>query len=399
VTDSTVPANAVAAAADRRDSEALEALSEAVGAIAGVLDVETVLQVIVDRARTLVPARYAALGIVDDGGRIEQFITSGITAAQRAQLGDPPEGHGLLGLIISEGRSIRLPEIAAHPASYGFPPHHPPMHSLLGVPVRVGGRPIGNFYLTDKLDAAEFDDRDEHLVELFAQHAGIAIENARLHAAVGRLAVVEERDRIGRDLHDGIIQSLYGLALSLEDVPELMAEEPGQAAARVDRAIDGLNATIRDLRQFVFGLRPEPVETTHLRGLLAALATQFRQNSVIDLELHIADDADLSPHRRSEVLHIAREALSNVVRHSGATRASLRTRTDGKTLVLTVADNGRGFDPEAPRADNHYGLVNMRDRAMAIGGRLELVSRPEAGTTVTTTVPIEPHEPTEEGAH
>jgi GAF domain-containing protein len=246
-----------AATLDRRGRVAVEALSDAIGGIAGVLTGESVLQLIVDRVKELVGARYAALGILaDDRRRIERFITSGITSEQRRVLGDPPQGHGLLGLIIEEGRSLRIPDIGAHPASYGFPANHPPMTSLLGVPVKLKNRTIGNLYLTDKIDAPEFSDDDQRLVELFAAHAGIAIENARLHEAVQYLAVVDERERIGKDLHDGIIQTLYAIALSLEDVPVLMTEDVAEATVTVDRAIDTLNRAIADLRQFVVGLRP-----------------------------------------------------------------------------------------------------------------------------------------------
>ena len=233
--------------------ETVEALDEATRAIAEVLDLETVLQLIVDRVRTLVDARYAALGIVDSQRRILRFITAGITAEQRASIGPPPQGHGLLRLIIDEGRSLRIPEISAHPGSYGFPPNHPPMQTLLGVPITVHGRPVGDLYLTDKAGGVEFDDTDQRVVELFARHAGVAIENARLHDRVATLAVVEERDRIGRDLHDGIIQSLYGVSLSLEDVEQLMVDQPAEAAARVDAAIDAIHAAIGDIRHFILG--------------------------------------------------------------------------------------------------------------------------------------------------
>ncbi|MFL5778448.1 MAG: GAF domain-containing protein, partial [Chloroflexota bacterium] len=359
------------------EGAALEALSEAVAAIAGVLDVEEVLQLIVDRVRELVGARYAALGIVDEAGVIERFITSGITPDERARLGRPPEGHGLLGLIIREGRSIRIPEISDHPASYGFPPHHPPMHSLLGVPVRLRNEPIGNLYLTDKEASTEFSEADQRLVELFASHAGIAIDNARLYEAVQRLAVVDERERIGKDLHDGIIQSMYAVSLSLEDVPELMVEEPAEATARVDRAIDALHGTIRDLRNFVFGLRAELVDQTQFLGLLAALSEQFRLNTLIDLELELPTrELELPVHARAELLQIAREALSNVARHSGASRAWLIVAVEDPDVVLHVVDNGRGFDADPSTQPGHFGLANMRARAVALGGGLAVKSAP-----------------------
>ena len=241
----------------------------------------------------------------------------------RKLLGAPPEGHGLLGLIITEGRSLRIPDIAGHPASYGFPPHHPPMTSLLGVPVRLKNRIIGDLYLTDKTTAPEFSDDDKRLVELFALHAGIAMENARLHEAVQHLAVVDERERIGKDLHDGIIQTLYGIALSLEDVPEIMGQDTDEAE-RVDRAIDTLNGAIADLRHFVIGLRPELIDRTDLAGLLAALAAQVGQDGVLDVDLDLPDDrVDVAPHARGELVQIAREALSNTTRHARASTATV----------------------------------------------------------------------------
>ena len=367
----------------------LEALSDAVGAVAGELDVETVLQLIVDRVRTLVGAQYAALGIVDDRRRIERFITSGISAEQRRRLGPLPEGHGLLGLIITEGHSLRVPDIGAHAASSGFPPEHPPMRSFLGVPVRVKRRVIGNFYLTDKESADEFSDDDQRLTELFALHAGIAIENARLHEAVGRLAVIEERERIGKDLHDGIIQSMYGVSLSLEDMPELMAEDPDEARARVDRAIDALHDTIRDLRGFIFGLRPELVDRTDLVGLLVALTEQLHQNSLVEVSLDLPERLDEPPaHVRAELLQIAREALSNVARHARATEAAVRLSSTDTDLLLEIRDNGRGFDPATTPREGHFGLANMRDRAVGLGGTMLVESAAGGGTHIIVRIPV-----------
>ena len=376
-------------ASDASSGPAIQALSDAIGGIAGVLTVDDVLQFIVDRVRALVGSRYAALGILaDDRRRIERFITSGITPEQRRLLGDPPQGHGLLGLIISEGRSLRIPDIASHPASYGFPPNHPPMASLLGVPVRLKNRTIGNLYLTDKLGAAEFGEDDQRLVELFALHAGIAIENARLHEAVQHLAVVDERERIGKDLHDGIIQTLYAISLSLEDVPDLMVEDATEAAATVDRAIDTLNAAIADLRQFVVGLRPEQVDRADFTSLLVALADQVRQNNVVELELDLPDERlDVPAHVRGELLQIVREALSNIARHAHATTAHVGLRQVNGSMRLEIADDGVGFDASAAVPRGHHGVANMRDRAAALGGRLELGSTGR-GTTIIVTVPM-----------
>jgi two-component system, NarL family, sensor histidine kinase DevS len=368
---------------------AVQALSDAIGGIAGILTAEDVLQLIVDRVRELVGARYAALGILaEDRVRIERFITSGITQEQRRLLGDPPQGHGLLGLIIKEGRSLRIPDIPAHPESYGFPANHPPMTTLLGVPVRLKNRIIGNLYLTDKVDAGQFSDDDQRLVELFAAHAGVAIENARLHEAVQHLAVVDERDRIGKDLHDGIIQSLYAISLSLEDVPEMMAGDTDEAMARVDRAIDSLNAAIADLRHFVVGLRPEHVDRNDFIGLLAMLADQVRRDGVIAVDLDLpAERVDLPAHIRGEILQIAREALSNTARHARASTARVSLRREDHALRLELSDDGSGFDPSVGAPVGHHGLANMRDRAEALGGSFDLASN-ETGTTIIVMVPL-----------
>ncbi len=366
-----------------------DAVDEAARAIAQLLDVPAVLQLIVDRVRDLVGAHYAALGIVDEYGFIEQFITSGMSRNQRERIGALPVGHGLLGLIIREGRAYRIAEIAAHPASSGFPPNHPPMTSFLGVPVVVQGRPIGNFYLTDKSGAAEFSPDDQRVVELFALHAAIAIENARLHSEVRRLAVVDERERISRDLHDGVIQSLYAISLSLEDVADLAADAPDEAEARIDHAIDSIHATIRDLRNFIFGLRPELLDQTSLVDSLALLAEELRVNAVVEVDTVLEGESTdgLGVDVQAELLKIAREAISNVARHSHATTASVELRTDDGDAVLTVSDNGRGFDTGADPGGTHHGLRNVRRRIEKIGGTVEVESSPGRGTRIIARVP------------
>jgi signal transduction histidine kinase len=262
------------------------------------------------------------------------------------------------------------------------------MHSLLGVPVRSRGETIGNLYLTNKQTAATFDDDDLKLVERFALHAGIAMENARLHEEIGRLAIVEERQRISQDLHDSIIQSLYGISLSLEDLPDVITEDPDEGAARADRAIDGIHATIRDIRNFIMGLQPEMLTEADLRTGLQTLAADFRANTLIDLELTIAPDApELSASRDAHVLAITREALSNIAKHSDATRATIDFAATPDGATLTISDNGRGFDVGAARSARQRGLGNLRARAEAIGGRLELTSAEGEGTKITALIP------------
>lgn len=359
------------------------AFEAATRAIAELHSVDDVLQVIVDQVRPLVGAQYAALGIVDAHGVMERFITAGMDGEIRATIGNLPRGHGMLGLIVRENRSFRIPDIAVDDRRFGFPPHHPPMHSFLGVPVTVQGRSVGNLYLTNKTGADEFSVDDQGLVESFAIHAGIAIENARLHEQVQRLAIVDERERISKDLHDGIIQNLYAVGLSLEDVPELVRSEPDEVERRVERAIDSLHLSIRDIRNFIFGLRPELLSGTTLMNGLVTVVEEFRHNSMIDAELHVGD-METEPDERTtaHLLGVVNEALSNVARHSGATRATVvveSRRADG--LRLVVEDNGHGFDQATVGALGHQGLVNMRSRVASVGGTMKIASDP-SGTRI-----------------
>jgi len=369
------------------------ALDAAVRGIAGLVSVDDVLQVIVDQVRPLVGAEYAAVGIVDHNGRIERFITSGMSDETRQAIGALPEGHGLLGLIIRENRTFRIPDINTDPRRSGFPPNHPPMTSFLGVPITVKGISLGRLYLTNKVGADEFSEHDRSLVETFAVHAGIAMENAKLHEQLQRLAVVDERERISTDLHDGIIQNMYAVGLSLEDVPELMEDDRAEAAARVERAIEAIHLSIQDIRNFIFGLRPELLEGTSLIGGLAALVEEYRHNMVVDLDLLVpAPVVEPTPEVIGHLLAIASESLSNVVRHARASRATVELTSTGEpsTLVLRIEDNGVGFDPAGVVKLGHQGLANTRERAAKIGGTVTFDSQPGAGTRVIVHVPNGP---------
>ena len=196
-------------------------------------------------------------------------------------------------------------------------------------------------------------------MESFARHAGIAIDNARLHEMLKVLAIVDERERISKDLHDGVIQSIYAVGLSLEDVPDLMKEDPEEVVQRVERAIDSLHFTIRDIRNFIFDLRPELLGGKSLLAGLAALVNEFRRNSLIDIEL-LGDGPGWEPPAQvtAHLLGIVNEALSNVARHAVATKAWVgAARGPDGSLVLTVRDNGHGFDVSADPSLGHQGLA------------------------------------------
>ncbi|HEX2883340.1 MAG TPA: GAF domain-containing sensor histidine kinase [Candidatus Limnocylindria bacterium] len=378
------------AAADRAARQ-LTALDLAVRGISAHLDLERVLTEIVDRVRELADAQYAALGIVDADGVITRFITSGISPEEHRRIGTLPRGRGLLGKIIRENRAYRIPDIGAHPESYGFPPHHPPMTSFLGLPISARGEAIGRLYLTNKQGAAEFSAEDERLVEMFALHAGIAIENARLLEQERRLAIVDERDRISRDLHDSVIQALYGQTLALDDVPELVEEDPAEAGRRVDEAVEAINAVIRDIRNFIFGLRPVLLEGGNLEQGLEHLAAELRRNGAVEVGVSVDGSGemldDLPIEQVAELLAVAREALSNVARHADAGRADVRLAITPDEIRLEITDDGRGFDAEREAARGHHGLANMRARSRALGGSFSVASAPRGGTRIIVVIP------------
>ena len=368
-------------------STALEALDAATAAIAGAVSLEGVLQVIADRLRPLVGASYAALGIVGPDRRIARFVTSGIDETTRHQIGPAPRGHGILGLLISEQRSLRIDDVMTDPRRYGFPPGHPPMHSFLGVPVVLAGRPVGNLYLTGKIGAPRFTLADQRLVETFARQAAMAIHTARLHDGLARMALLQERERIGRDLHDGVIQALYAVGLSLEDVPEMMALDRPQAEARVDRAINDIHRSIRDIRSFIFGLRSDEVVDVDLGEGLERLAADLTRGTRMAIEVRLLDEPVLDPTAARHLLQIAREALSNAARYSGATTVTVTLAVTADVLELRIVDDGRGFEPDTATRPGHQGIGNMRARALALGATLDITSEPGSGASVCLRVP------------
>ena len=369
----------------------LGAFNEATLTITAELALDRVLQRIAHLARQLVNARYAALGIPDANGGLSEFLTSGMDEAQIAQMEHLPKGIGLLGELMRSTKPIRVARIADDPRSVGFCKNHPVMTSFLGVPVISKGVLLGTLYLTDKIGAAEFSEDDEQLVVMLAAHAAIAIENARLYQQVQRLAVLEEREHIGMDLHDGIIQSIYAVGLILEYCNLLLDENPPSAKGKLNQAISGLNEVIRDIRNYILDLRPQRFQGKDLPGGLFELIRAFRANTLMQADLHIESEGDLGlvQGQASGLFHIAQEALANVAKHARARSVSVILSRDGSQVTLTVKDNGRGFDPSRVAAYEGHGLRNMEARTRLLGGRLSVESEPGKGATVKVTVPIE----------
>jgi signal transduction histidine kinase len=547
------------------DEARVEALHRAAISLFSDLSLDGVLQRIVQSARELVDARYAALGVPDSKGGLETFITEGMSGQEKSQIPHPPIGEGLIGEMMRSGESVRIPEISDHPASIGFPEGHPEMHSFLGVPIMAYKRPIGQIYLTDKVDGYQFNKNDQQLIEMLAAFSAAAIENAGLYnqvldseleltqrneelelinslggavsstmeiesllevmldramelfeapagevylheraennfklalhrgeiddpfwqqaqfrvgegligrvvegkkpiwaesgefqglsgqnilgsgyralvvvpligrgkvvgilsmafdgdrnlndrdvgllGAVGagigtaienarlarqgrRLAVLEERVRIGMDLHDGIIQSIYAVGLTLEYTRTLLEENPSDAKEGVEKAIQGLDATIGDLRTYILDLQPSKIQSRALDEAILSLIREFKANTLIEVDLSIEEEIRerLDRNVASVFFHITQEALANVAKHAQASRVWVHIRTLGDDIALQVIDNGQGFDSESAPQRLGHGLSNMEERAYQIGAAFELASNPGEGTTITIRLPKE----------
>jgi len=532
--------------------------------LVGDLTSKTVLERIVKIARQQVGARYAALGVFDRHGNLDQFIPIGMTQEEIERMPNQPLGLGLLGMIHEEPRTIRIPEVSDDPRSVGFPKNHPEMHAFLGVPIMLGDKPLGQLYLADKIDYHEFTDQDERVIETLAAYAAVAINNARMygkivrrdrqltqrnedlnllneaatilassfyvddilektlrlvmsylgleaaeiflhedgdkdiqltlhrgefsetffyrdHFPIGqdfvgrvaetnepilctnledeieslrpavleagfkclafiplcasrevvgvlvgaardvkqiderrlhlltsigkwtgitlenarlnrqsrRLAVLEERERIGMDLHDGIIQSIYGVGLTLDYVRMLLSENPEQAQSKIDESIEDLNKTIRDIRAYILDLRPRQFHGDDLKQGLQQLIDEFRANSGTTAVLVGPEDGlvDFPAANATALFHICQESLANIAKHANAQYAEVHLWSAKDRVLLEVSDNGKGFDLQKMSVTLGHGLSNMHVRTRKVGGDVEITSQPGKGTTILAWVP------------
>ena len=527
-------------------------------------DLPFLLERIAEIAREQAGAQYAALGVLDEHGKLEKFIPVGMSHDEIARMAvHPPVGLGLIGHLMHTSQAIRIPDIASDPRSAGFPEHHPPMKSLLGVPLVMGETQVGQIYLTNKLDGSEFTFEDQEVIEMLAAYAATAISNARLYAklterdrvltrrtetlallndlastlasssdvdqildkaisqmvdylhievgevylrqeessllrlvlhrgetvshlwkraeyrlgegVVGqtakmgqtrqftlpgpegkdlepdaasrlrqvialpltgrrgvlgvmcvasdhkqpmddlemqflatlsawvgtvienirlsvqqrRLAVLEERERFGMDLHDGIIQSIYAVGLTLEHARLLMAEKPDYALQRIEQAISDLNSTIRDIRAYILDLRPRQFHDEALMLGISRLVKEFHTNTLIDVKLEGPPDGELKlPEAHAIALfHICQEALANTAKHAHATNVQVVVWSTADRVLLEIRDNGHGFELSKTRLALGHGLSNMQTRARNVGGDVEITTEPNEGTVVLAWVP------------
>ncbi|RKN42483.1 GAF domain-containing sensor histidine kinase [Streptomyces hoynatensis] len=374
----------------------LAAVSAALLAMNRTLEVRDVLRTIVRCARELLDARYAALGVPDGNGGFAQFIVDGVSDRQWKAIGPLPRQHGILAAMLSGATPVRLADVRLDPRFEGWPAAHPEMTDFLGMPVADGQEVLGALFLANKRcppgrpkpEGCGFTAEDEELLHLLAEHAAIALTNARVYERSRELTIADERARLAHELHDAVAQKLFSLRLTAEAAAALLDRDPERARAEL-RQVTALAAEAADeLRAAVVELRPAALEED---GLAATLRAQTR---VLDrahpARVHFAclDLRALPAAQEEAVLRVAQEALHNALRHAAPERVDVTLFRRGAATVLRVADDGRGFDPVAVTGvGRHLGLVSMRDRAAAVGGTLTVESAPGKGTLIEMEVP------------
>ncbi|MGV9885385.1 GAF domain-containing sensor histidine kinase [Streptomyces sp. NPDC003395] len=382
----------------------LAAVSSALLAMSRHLEVRDVLKTIVASARELLDAEYAALGVPDDHGGFAQFVVDGVSEEQWKAIGPLPRQHGILASMLQEARPERLADVRKDPRFGGWPSAHPDLADFLGLPIRDGDEVIGALFLANKLHPADghpahspgrrtegrcgFTEDDEELLAILAQHAAIALTNARLYERSRELTIAEERSRLAHELHDAVSQKLFSLRLTAQAAARLVDRDPARAKGELQQVAALAAEAADELRAAVVELRPAALDED---GLVATLRTQIQvldraHSARVTFTAH--GIRALPATQEEALLRVAQEALHNALRHSAAEHVDVSLDRRGCGAVLRVTDDGKGFDPKAiRRAGRHLGLVSMRDRASGVGGRLTVESAPGKGTTIEMEVP------------
>jgi signal transduction histidine kinase len=371
----------------RRRGQWLEAVREISSAILASMDVDSVLQIIARRARELVDAATATIVTPAPGGGRDSLtikVADGAHAAQLIGLPVPTQGS-VSGDVIRTGQTEVLADASRDGRTYQPMIALGNMGPMVLVPLVLRGRPFGTVTVANPVGGAAFDEEAVRLVETFADQASVVLEYGRAQTELNRLSVLDERERIGRELHDGVIQSLFSVGMGLQATAN-RSRDP-EVESRVEAAVGEIDRAIRDLRNYIFGLRPGILADRQLEQALEDLAREFEEKSgvttVTDIDGTVA--AELAP-RAADLVQLTREALSNVGKHAQATTCRVSLHRDDDQAILEIDDDGKGFDPAAPHAG--LGLRNLKERGVAIGGRVTVETKAGEGTTIQFAVPI-----------
>ena len=358
----------------------LQQLLDAMLSIASDLSLPTVLQRIIESACKLVDARYGALGVVGEHGQLTDLVTSGVDDQTHQAVGRLPEFKGILGVLLGDPKPVRLRDLSEHPLAQGFPAGHPQMTSFLGVPIR-GRDAVGSLYLADKQSADEFSVEDERLAVTLAAASGVAIENTRLQSSLEHLAVLEDRERIARELHDKVIQRLFAAGMTLQTTLPIARSE---VARHITQAVEEIDETIRDIRRTIFALEARSRRGVRVDIFAHVDAAREMLGFTPELRLEGPIDSAVPETTADHLLATLYEALSNVAQHAGASKVDVVVEARDELLLL-VADDGAGL-PE--RLEPGQGLRNMERRALELGGRAEIRPGDGDGTVVEWRVPL-----------
>lgn len=363
----------------------LKDIASAVMYAAEAPKLEEVLERIAQVAKDLVHASYAALGVPDDKGGLKFFKVAGMTSEQIARLDHLPHGDGLLGAIARERKSIRLARMQDDSRSAGFCRAHPRMTSLLGVPIQVGRQLFGILYLCDRLDGQLFSEQDQWLIETVAGYAALAIAGSDLREQQGRLTLLEERERISMELHDGVIQSLYAMGMQLD----LLRLNGGATPEELRANIDNVNSVIDDIRRYILDLRLSSQRQLTIYEYLNEMISRLHKPGKVNIHLDAPPEIPLfAPRTFEAICQMANEAVSNALRHAKASNINIQAVQNSNLFQVTISDDGKGFDIEALSSHSGLGLRNLQQRAALHNGKVYIESAPGKGTRLTLSIPI-----------
>lgn len=370
-----------------RRAEDLSMLNAIAGILASTLELNDILDKTLAVVMKYMNVEVGEIFLLEDDGQTLRLVFHRGEAAEafwtRSHF---RRGEGLIGLALAENHPIVSQDLRSDARFLRDAVWQAGFSQLACFPLGQGDKAVGVMSIATRRKEP-FDERSLSLLQAIAQWAGLAIENARLHQDARRLAILEERQRIGMDLHDGVIQSIFAVGLSLENVLQFLEEDPEQARQRIQRAISDLNKTIRDLRAYILDLRPRQLSGEGLMEGLQRLVAEYRANTLSEATLNGPAQVELLPQKSLALFHICQEALANAAKHARASHVTVSVWLTDERVVLEVQDNGRGFDPSKASLLLGHGLANMQTRAHMVGGEVEITSAPGEGTTVLAWVP------------